>query len=107
MEMMIGQMKLAQASLLIYAGLPVLSEYLIESGFTRVYFFIDEVGGWGWYAAYLVAYIVVVEIGIYWMHRTLHTNKFLYIKENRYIPAKKKIRDYLEKIIDRTSENNA
>lgn len=77
-EMIVGQMKLAQASLLIYAGLPVLSEYLIESGFTRVYFFIDEVGGWGWYAAYLVAYIAVVEIGIYWMHRTLHTNKFLY-----------------------------
>ena len=27
-------------------------------------------------------------------------NKFLYIKEHRYDRAKKKVRDYLEKIID-------
>lgn len=73
-----GQMLLAQSSLLIYAGLPVLSEYLIESGWTRAYFYVDEIGGWGYYAAYLLAYIAVVEVGIYWMHRTLHDNKFLY-----------------------------
>jgi lathosterol oxidase len=23
-------------------------------------------------------YLAAVEVGIYWMHRTLHTNKFLY-----------------------------
>lgn len=74
----IDQMCLAQASLFMYAGLPILSEYIIESNWTKVYFYIDEVGGWPYYFAYLFAYIVFVEIGIYWVHRTLHTNKFLY-----------------------------
>jgi hypothetical protein len=32
-------------------------------------------------------------------------NKFLYIKDHRYSPAKKKVQDYLEKIIE-ASENN-
>ena len=32
-----------------------------------------------------------------------NTNKFLYIKEHRYDRAKKKVRDYLERIIDRAS----
>lgn len=76
-ETIVGQMQVAQTSLLVYAGLPVLSEYLIESGWTRVYFYVDQVG-WVSYAAYLMVYIALVEIGIYWMHRTLHTNKFLY-----------------------------
>lgn len=31
-------------------------------------------------------------------------HKFLYIKEHRYDRAKKKVRDYLEKIIDTSSE---
>jgi lathosterol oxidase len=77
-KLIFGQMQLAQSSLLIYAGLPVLSEYLIESGWTRTYFYIDQIGGWPFYLAYLALYILVVEIGIYWMHRTLHTNKILY-----------------------------
>jgi lathosterol oxidase len=38
----------------------------------------DQVGGWKQYVAYLLLYIVFVEVGIYWMHRTLHENKFLY-----------------------------
>jgi len=33
-----------------------------------------------------------------------NVNKFLYIKENRYFPAKKKVHDYLEKIVDIASE---
>jgi len=77
-ETIIDQMKLAQSSLVVYAALPVLSEYFIESKMTRTYFYVDEVGGWGFYALYFALYIVLVEIGIYWMHRTLHTNKFLY-----------------------------
>ena len=68
----------AQTSLFIYAMLPVLSEILIENKVTKVYFYVDEVGGWGQYTAYFLLYIALVEIGIYWMHRTLHTNKWLY-----------------------------
>ena len=78
-----GQMQLAQTSLFMYAGLPIVSEYLIESGYTKVYFYIDEIGGWGAYLGYLLLYIAAVEVGIYWMHRTLHENKFLYMYVHR------------------------
>jgi len=72
------QMWLAQRSLLIYAMLPIFSEVLIEGGYTKAYFYVDQIGGWPQYAACFVAYLSLVEIGIYWMHRTLHTNKWLY-----------------------------
>lgn len=75
---MIDQMILAQSSLFMYAGLPLLSEWLIENKLTRCYYFMDEIGGWVFGSIYLFLYITCVEIGIYWMHRTLHTNKFLY-----------------------------
>jgi lathosterol oxidase len=72
------QMLLAQSSLLVYAALPVFSEFLIESGITHAYFYVSDVGGWGYYFLYFFLYLTFVEVGIYWMHRTLHTNKFLY-----------------------------
>jgi hypothetical protein len=37
-ETILDQVALAQSSLFVYAGLPVLSEWLIEEGYTRVYF---------------------------------------------------------------------
>jgi len=74
----LDQMCLAQASLFMYAGLPILSEYIIENNMTKVYFYIDEVNGWPWYIAYQALYLLFVEVGIYWVHRTLHENKFLY-----------------------------
>ena len=77
-EVLRDQMALAQSSLLVYAGLPVLSEYLIENKMTKVYFYIEEVGGWGMYFLYLALYVICFEVGIYWMHRTLHENKTLY-----------------------------
>eukprot|EP01034_Spumella_vulgaris_P025829 gene25829-32325_t len=64
-------------------ALPILSEYLIESNLTKTYYYIDQIGGWGYYSLYFVIYLSIVEVGIYWMHRTLHTNKFLY----KYIHA--------------------
>jgi len=76
-ETIIDQMQLAQMSLFVYAALPILSEYLIESKVTKVYFYVAEVG-WLNYALYFLCYLTLVEIGIYWMHRTLHENKFLY-----------------------------
>ena len=74
----LDQMLLSQMSMFIYAGLPVISEWLIENKLTKVYFYVDEVGGWAFYGVYFVLYIALVEFGIYWMHRTLHENKFLF-----------------------------
>jgi len=73
-----GQIKLSQASLMVYTLLPVIDEYLIESGYTKVYHTVNEIGGWRAHIATMGFYFLCVEIGIYWMHRTLHTNKFLY-----------------------------
>lgn len=77
-ETIIDQMLLAQSSLFMYAGLPVFSEFLIEKKFTKVYFYLDEIGGWKFYVFYLILYLLLVEFGVYWVHRTLHENKFLY-----------------------------
>jgi lathosterol oxidase len=77
-SIIIDQMLVAQSAIFMYAALPVLSGFLIENKLTKIYFYIDEIGGWGMYFAWLFVYMFFVEIGIYWMHRTLHTNKFLY-----------------------------
>ena len=50
----------------------------MENNYTQIYFYVEEVGGWKMYCAYLFGYIAFVEVAIYWMHRTLHTNKWLY-----------------------------
>eukprot|EP00467_Chlorarachnion_reptans_P003276 CAMPEP_0114527698 /NCGR_PEP_ID=MMETSP0109-20121206/23772_1 /TAXON_ID=29199 /ORGANISM="Chlorarachnion reptans, Strain CCCM449" /LENGTH=285 /DNA_ID=CAMNT_0001709715 /DNA_START=34 /DNA_END=891 /DNA_ORIENTATION=+ len=73
------QIILAQMSLFMYAMLPVLDEWLIESGYTRTYYNISEIGGLGTYIATTILYFLFVEVGIYWVHRTLHTNAFLYL----------------------------
>ncbi|KAL7581551.1 hypothetical protein ACA910_022114 [Epithemia clementina (nom. ined.)] len=77
-DIMWDQIKLASASLILYVLLPVVDEYLVESGWTQAYFTVEEIGGWSSYIFYMVLYFSVVEIGIYWMHRTLHTNKWMY-----------------------------
>jgi lathosterol oxidase len=73
-----GQIKVSQVSLTIYTMLPVLDEFLIVSGYTKVYYTIDDIGGWVTRNATMIIYFCCVKIGIYWMHRTLHTNKWLY-----------------------------
>jgi lathosterol oxidase len=75
------QMTLAQCSVFLYATLPVLSTWMVENKMTKMYFYIDEAGGWGMYLLHVLLYLVFVEVGVYWMHRKLHTVKFLY----RYI----------------------
>lgn len=77
-EIITDQILLAQKSMFLYVLLPVVSDYVIEKGWTQTYYSLHEVGGLGPYLAWLVLYLALVEIGIYWMHRTLHTNKFLY-----------------------------
>jgi Delta7-sterol 5-desaturase len=73
-----NQVQLAQGSLFLYTLLPVLDDYLIEQNITQMYYTVQEVGGYGWYVVTMLIYFALVEIGIYWMHRTLHTNKTLY-----------------------------
>jgi lathosterol oxidase len=86
-----NQIQLSQASLTIYTMLPVLDEFLVESGWTKVYHTIEEIGGWPSHIATMLLYFACVEVGIYWMHRTLHTNKFLYkhvhLKHHQYKSA--------------------
>lgn len=77
-SVMWDQIRLAQLSMILYVLLPCFDEWLIESGYTKVYYTVADIGGWRYYMAYMAAYFTLVEIGIYWMHRTLHTNKWLY-----------------------------
>lgn len=60
-----------------YCALPAVSEYMIESGWTRCFFNISEVGV-PMYLINLALYLIFVEFGIYWMHRELHDIKPLY-----------------------------
>lgn len=60
-----------------YTALPSLSEHMVENGWTKCFSRISDVG-WLAYLVYLVTYLVIVEFGIYWMHRELHDIKPLY-----------------------------
>lgn len=72
------QIKMAQTSMFVYVTLPVIDEFVIEQGWTQAYDTIEEIGGWQPYLGYTLLYLALVEFGVYWMHRTLHTNKWLY-----------------------------
>jgi lathosterol oxidase len=72
------QIQLSQFSMIVYTMLPVVDEWLIEQGYTKTYFTMEEIGGWKAHVATMLLYFTLVEIGIYWMHRKLHTNKTLY-----------------------------
>jgi Delta7-sterol 5-desaturase len=73
-----NQIRLAQSSMFLYVLLPLADEFAVEQGWTATYFTISQVGGYGYYLLTMLFYFSIVEIGIYWMHRTLHTNKWLY-----------------------------
>lgn len=66
-EIILDQIKLAQASLFIYVLLPVISEYVIEEGYTKCYYTMEEIGGFLPYLVCTLVYFVLVEIGIYWV----------------------------------------
>lgn len=74
----LDQIVVAQTAIFMYAALPVFTQFVVENKLTRAYFYVDEIGGWGYYALYLFIYFCFVEYGVFWMHKTLHTNKFLY-----------------------------
>jgi len=87
-EIIIDQIQLAQASLFIYVALPVVSDFIIEEGYTKCYYTIPEIGGVVPYLCLTLIYFILVEICIYWMHRTLHTNdtlyKYLHVYHHKY-----------------------
>jgi lathosterol oxidase len=58
---------LAQASLFIYVLLPAISEFVIEEGYTKCYYTIEEIGGFIPYLLNTIVYFALVEIGIYWV----------------------------------------
>lgn len=74
---MVLQIYVAMKAMPWYCALPTLSEYLVENGWTKCFSSIDEIG-WLAYIYYLGVYFVIVEFGIYWMHRELHDIKPLY-----------------------------
>lgn len=74
---MLLQIYVAMKAMPWYSALPTLSEYMVENGWTRCFSRISDVG-WPAYLVYLSIYLVLVEFGIYWMHRELHDIKPLY-----------------------------
>ncbi|KAJ6369687.1 hypothetical protein OIU76_028019, partial [Salix suchowensis] len=74
---MLLQIYVAMKAMPWYTLLPTVSEYMIENGWTKCYTSISEVG-WFAYIMYMAIYLVIVEFGIYWMHRELHDIKPLY-----------------------------
>lgn len=71
------QISVAMKAMPWYSLLPTISEYLTEIGWTKSFPRIYHVG-WLAYVVYLAIYMVIVEFGIYWMHRELHDIKPLY-----------------------------
>lgn len=74
---MLLQIYVAMKAMPWYCALPTLSEYMVEKGWTRCFSRIADVG-WPRYLIYMSIYLVLVEFGIYWMHRELHDIKPLY-----------------------------
>ncbi|XP_050229757.1 delta(7)-sterol-C5(6)-desaturase-like [Mercurialis annua] len=74
---MLLQIYVAMKAMPWYCALPSISEYMIEKGWTKCFSHISDVG-WLAYIIYLIMYLVMVEFGIYWMHRELHDIKPLY-----------------------------
>lgn len=74
---MLLQICVAMKAMPWYCALPTISEYMIENGWTKCFSRINDVG-FPAYLIYLVINLVVVEFGIYWMHRELHDIKPLY-----------------------------
>nr|XP_018900768.1 PREDICTED: delta(7)-sterol-C5(6)-desaturase-like isoform X1 [Bemisia tabaci] len=74
---MLMHIKISMQSLPFYSGLPTLIEYVVEKGWTKCYAKLEEVS-WATYIGNTIAYLMIIEFGIYWMHRWLHTVKPLY-----------------------------
>lgn len=74
---MLLQIYVAMKAMPWYSALPTLSEYMVENGWTRCFSRISDVSFFS-YLGYMITYLMIVEFGIYWMHRELHDIKPLY-----------------------------
>lgn len=73
------QIAVATKALPLYALLPVLTEWCIESGWTRSYSRVSDVG-LARYVLYFALHMLGVEYGVYWAHRLLHDIRVGYRK---------------------------
>jgi len=83
---MAEQIKVSMAALPLYSLLPALSEWMMEQGWTKAY---PRVGEYGLpaFAAQFVVYMAGVELGVYWMHRSLHSGwayRYLHTTHHKY-----------------------
>ncbi|CAM6056060.1 unnamed protein product [Sphagnum tenellum] len=76
-EPVLMQIRVSMQAMPAYVALPTLSEFMVEQGWTRCFPRIEEVG-WPAYLGLIITYLVIVEFGIYWIHRELHDIKPLY-----------------------------
>ena len=58
-------------SIPLYAMLPAITEFFVESGYTKAYSRISDIGVLH-YWAYFALYMISVEFFVYWQHRGLH-----------------------------------
>lgn len=61
----------------MYSALPAFNEMIAEHGWTRAYARLSDVG-LGTYVGYMALYMLLVEFGVYWMHRSLHEIPWAY-----------------------------
>lgn len=71
------QIWVASVAMPMYALLPTVTDVIVESGCTKAYPRVDDVG-LPLYILYFFVYMTIVEFGVYWMHRLLHEIKPLY-----------------------------
>ncbi|GJP56380.1 hypothetical protein CLOM_g15445 [Closterium sp. NIES-68] len=71
------QIAVSMRAMPLYTLLPTISESLVERGWTRCYSQIGEASA-PRYILGLLAYLLIVEFGIYWAHRLLHDIKPAY-----------------------------
>lgn len=66
------QISVSMSAMVFYSLAPTIGEWLMEHNCTFVYAWPAEVGGVLPYLALCAAYLLYVEWGIYWCHRSLH-----------------------------------
>lgn len=76
-QAVLEQIKVSVKALPMYSALPAFNEMLAEQGWTRAYARLSDVG-LGAYVGYMALYMLLVEFGVYWMHRSLHELPWAY-----------------------------
>lgn len=66
----------------LVTAVPTISEHLAENGWSKCFSRVDQVGWFGYFVC-VIAYSVIVEFLIYWVHRKCHEIKLFY----KYIHA--------------------